>query len=83
MIAIILILINLALLPVNISLIKDGFPPFGNKINITTFLTIGDFFLITAFLAFLRRFNRNIVILILNLLGFLLNMFFVYAGFGL
>jgi hypothetical protein len=81
-VAITLIILNLILLPINISLIKDGFPPFGKEINITTFLTIGSFFIITAILAFLRKFNQNIFILILNSIGLMLSAFFIYAGFG-
>lgn len=81
-VAFFLILLNLALLPINISLIKDGFLPFGKQINITTFLTVGNAFLITAILGLLRKFNRNIFILIMNILGLILNLFFAYVGFG-
>lgn len=81
-VAIIVIVLNLILLPINISLIKSGFSPFEKEINLTTFLTIGNFFLITAILAFLKKCNKSIIILIINILGLTVNLFFVYIGFG-
>ncbi len=77
-IAVIIILTNLYFIPLNYTIIRDAGGPMGHGFLILPILLLSNFLLISAFLTFKRKYKSSVFLLILNGLGLLWNLFFLW-----
>ena len=76
--ATIIILTNIYFVPLNYTVIRDTGGPMGYGLLMLPFLLSTNFLLITAGLTFKDKFKNSIFLLILNGLGLLWNLFWLW-----